>query len=108
MRDHKIQKCLTYEEIGKRVNISPQQVHKIEKEAFNKMFSRLSCSTEFTPSEIVHGMCRYFGVSHDQVIKKLDPINKNKLLLAVQEETGKDVSEFLEETECESIEELFK
>lgn len=107
MKNLKIQKNLTYEEIGNKLSISPQQVHKIEKEALNKLFKRLNDCTEFNPVQIMIGVCEEFGVNPEQIYKKLDKTNKNTLLKFVQEEYGKKIPG-LEEAEIDSIEDLFR
>jgi hypothetical protein len=97
---------LTYEEIGTKLSISPQQVHKIEKEAINKLFKRLFDCTNYTPVEITTGVCEYFGVNPDQIYKKLDESNKAILLRFVQNEYGMSVPGF-KDVDVDSIEDLF-
>lgn len=109
MKATKINKNMTYDEIGTVMNISPQQVHKIEKEAFNKMFMRLNACGTFTPVEIVLSLCDYFGIQPDQCLKKMDKPSKEVLFVYVQEQYGSKVPGFTKsKIDVESIEELFK
>jgi len=102
----KIKKNLTYEEIGKQLDISPQQVHKIEKEAINKVFKRLNDCTNFNPVQVMIGVCEEFNVNPEQIFKKLDDGNKNVLLRFIQVEYDKKIPG-LETEDIESIEDLF-
>lgn len=75
----KIHKHLTYEQIGDKLKITAQQAHKIEKEAINKMYNSLVELKNYNPAEIIITLSEYLGVPCDQLIKKLNTINKNKL-----------------------------
>lgn len=70
--DKKVRKFLTYDKIGSLKGISPQQVHKIEKEAINKMVLALHEDGRFNIFEIIIGLSDFFGVSPKQVYGKLN------------------------------------
>lgn len=106
MKNLKIQKNLTYEEISDIVDISPQQIHKIEKEALNTIFNRLCNFSQFTPVEIILSVCETFGMNPEQYYKKLNDSNKDILLNYVVEHYGKEVPGF-QVTDIVSIESLF-
>lgn len=111
MRQPKITKSLTFEEIGGILDISPQQVHKIEREAFNKLFSGLLTSNQFNPVELVSGVCNFFGMQLEQFMKKLDKKNKENLLKFISGEYEKyipGISEMLKEAEFGTLEELIR
>ncbi len=88
----RIEKEMTYEEIGAVVGISPQQVHKIEKDALNLMLKRLiNCSPQNTIFELMFAMSDYFGISLDQLYSKLDKENLDSLAKYVQIQYGKTI-----------------
>jgi transcriptional regulator with XRE-family HTH domain len=87
----KVKKNMTYEQIGNEVGISPQQVHKIEKEALNKMVSRLANLGTFNIFEIIIGLSNEFGVEPHQIFGKLDIKNKETLYEFVETTYGKHV-----------------
>lgn len=103
----KIFKNLTYDEISKKLNLSTQQVHKIEKDAFNKIFKRTSISGQFTPVEVILGMCSEFGIQPDQCYNKLTNDNKNKVIEYVNEEYGFSLELLDDGNEFELIDRLF-
>ena len=70
--EKKVRKFLTYEQIGEMNGISPQQVHKIEKEAINKMVETMCKDERFNIFEIIIGLSDCFGVSPEQVYGKLN------------------------------------
>lgn len=105
MSKNRTGKSLTYEEIGEKLEISPQQVHKIEKEAFNKIIRRLTTCTNANIFEAILSVSEYFGIDPDQCYKKLDKANHEKLCLYIQEYYGQTVKGF-KPTE-ESIEDFF-
>lgn len=107
MKPLKIAKALTFEEISKILTISPQQIHKIEKEAFNKMYERTCNCKSFTPIEVVLGLCDYLGIQPEQFINKLDVKNKNMLLNFIKKDYGKNVEHLLVKEEVENIEDAF-
>jgi DNA-binding XRE family transcriptional regulator len=102
---------LTFEEIGQELDISPQQVHKIEKEAFNKVFQGLLTLEKYNPVEIVSFICNYFGIQPDQFMKKLDKKNKEKLLTYISSEYEKyvpGITEAIRDRSYDCIEELIR
>jgi hypothetical protein len=88
-------KCLTYEEIGQKLEISPQQVHKIEKEAFNKIIKRLSQYPGTNIFEAIVTVSDMFGIDTDQSYKKLDAENREELCLFVEEHYGRTIDAFI-------------
>ena len=70
----KIKKNLTYEQIGETLNISTQQVHKLEKEAINKMIDKLRIM-DFSTFDIIVKMSELFGVEPTQIYNKLNNNN---------------------------------
>jgi transcriptional regulator with XRE-family HTH domain len=104
----KIQKSLSFDEISEKIGISPQQVHKIEKEATNKMFSKLCNSNKFTPFEVHLGLSAYLGIEPEQLLKKLDNRNKRILFEFTNQEYGKNIELPKINEETNDIEELFK
>jgi hypothetical protein len=72
----------TYEEIGAKLNISPQQVHKIEKEAYNKIIGNIMVKQKMDVFDAVLYFSILFGAEPEQCYKKLNPANK--LLLKEQ------------------------
>jgi len=88
----RIEKELTYEEIGKKIGISPQQVHKIEKDALNKIIRMMrNCSPNNTIFEILFAVSDHLGISLEQLYNKLDKENLDVLGLFVQEQYGKTI-----------------
>lgn len=87
-------KSLTYEEIGERMDISPQQVHKIEKEAFNKIIKRFMISSGKNIFDTVLFVCEYLGIDPDQCFKKLDKENYETLCIYVEETYEKKIKGF--------------
>jgi len=111
MRRPKISKNLTFEEIGQELDISPQQVHKIEKEAFNKVFQGLLSLEKHTPVELVAGICDYFGIQPEQFMKKLDKKNREVLLTFISSEYEKyvpGITEAIRDRSFDCIEELIR
>lgn len=105
MKNLKIQKNLTYEEIGSAMDISAQQVHKKEIQGLNKIFQVLCDTTNYTPVEIIIGMSEMFGADPGQIYKKLDENNVPVLLKFVQEQYATKIPGF--EDDLDSIEDLF-
>ncbi len=95
MSKNRTGKCLTYEEIGEELSISPQQVHKIEKEAFNKLIKRLAVYPQSNIFEAIITLSEYFGIDTDQAYKKLDKTNYNNLCIFVQKYYGKTIEGFV-------------
>lgn len=100
MTKNRTGKSMTYEEIGKELAISPQQVHKIEKEAFNKIIKRMAMYPNTNMVEVVLTISEQFGIDPDQIYKKLDKDNNEKLCLFVQEHFGKTVKGFVPTKKC--------
>jgi transcriptional regulator with XRE-family HTH domain len=94
MSKNKTGKELTYEEIGDRLGISPQQVHKIEKESFNKIIRRFESLTGLNIFDVIIAISQHFGIDPDQCYKKLDKDNHNKLCQYIQDEYGHTVKGF--------------
>jgi transcriptional regulator with XRE-family HTH domain len=92
MSKNKTGKCFTYEEIGEKMDLSPQQVHKIEREAFNKMIKLLSVNNNIF--DVVLGLSSYLGLDPDQAYKKLDKQNKDKLSMHIKDHYGMTVEGF--------------
>ncbi len=93
----KVKKSLTYEQIGNELSISPQQVHKIEKEAINKIINILMLDGRFNIFEIVINLSEFFGVEPHQVYGKLDKRNTQLIYKFVSETFGsehEDLEEF--------------
>lgn len=86
----KVKKNLTYEQIGDILTISPQQVHKIEKEAINKIINILMDDGRFNIFEIVINVSEVFGVEPHQVYGKLNAKNKQLMYSFVNEAYGKE------------------
>lgn len=82
---NKTGKSLTYEEISKKLNISPQQVHKIEREAFNKLIKRLSEKSGESIFQTIVFLSKYLGIDTDQIYKKLNRENYDSLKAYVEE-----------------------
>ena len=74
----KVQKNLTYEQISEKMGISPQQVHKIEKDALNKIMDGLGDS--FTNFDKVIALCSYLGTEPHQIYNKLNKPNRDLIL----------------------------
>jgi len=89
---NKMGKCLTYEEIGEMMELSPQQVHKIEREAFNKMIRHLKNSSTLTIFETILAISSYLGIEPEQAFKKLDEENLSQLSIYTKEEYGKPIN----------------
>lgn len=82
-------KSMTYDEIGEKMKISPQQVHKIEREAFNKIIrSFMEKNNENIFTTIVN-ISEYFGIDSDQCLKKLDKVNTDILNEFVEKNYGR-------------------
>ena len=112
MRKMKIAKNLTYEQIGQLTDITAQQAHKIEHDAFNKIFSRfIKMNPTTTPVDMVKYLCDFFAMEPSQCIDKLNPSNKVILLKFIKEEYGKEIPELEELDEncgLEDIEVFFR
>lgn len=89
---NKTGKSMTYEEIGNVMNLSPQQVHKIEREAFNKMVRRLMNSTKLSIFDTIIALSKHLGMELDQAYKKLDQENMEILSEYTKEEFGRKIS----------------
>ena len=76
---NKMGKEMTYEEIGVVTGLSPQQVHKIEKDAFNKMVYALMEKQNINIFDSIIAVSSYLGIDVDQSYKKLDKRNKQLL-----------------------------
>lgn len=74
----------TYEEIGAQLKISPQQVHKIEKEAYNKIIGNIMVKQKVDVFDAVLYFSALFGSEPEQCYKKLN--TANKLLLKEQKD----------------------
>lgn len=72
-------KEMTYDEIGKKLNISPQQVHKIEKESYNKIISNIMVKQKVDVFDAVLYFSALFGAESDQCYKKLNSTHKELL-----------------------------
>lgn len=107
MSKNRTGKCLTYEEIGEELEISPQQVHKIEKEAFNKLVKRLAVYPQSNIFEAILTLSEYLGIDADQAYKKLDKNNYDELCMYVQENYGKAVEGFVP-PEANGLESFFE
>jgi hypothetical protein len=105
--NNKTGKCLTYEEIGSIMDISPQQVHKIEREAFNKLVKGLSMYPGVDIFESVMEISKYLGIDTDIAYKKLDDSNLEKLNKYIFEKYGKKVNGY-EPKSTDSIEDMFQ
>ena len=88
---NKMGKSMTYEEIGGVMNLSPQQVHKIEREAFNKMVRRLMNSTKMSIFDTVIALSTHLGIDLEQSYKKLDEENLELLSIYTKEEYGRHI-----------------
>lgn len=75
----------TYEQIGKIQNISPQQVHKKEKDAINKIIRRTIELKNYDIIQSITYFCTMFGVEPEQCLKKLDFANKELLSVYMKE-----------------------
>lgn len=69
----------TYEQIGHKLKISPQQVHKIEREAFNKIIRRVMEKNNMDIFDSIIYFSKLFGVEVEQCYKKLDKVNLDLL-----------------------------
>ena len=102
----KVRKNLTYEQIGNTLSISPQQVHKIEKEAINKIINTLLNDSRFNIFEVVVNLSEFFGVEPHQVYGKLNKKNKQLMYKFVNETYGKE-HEDMEDVEDYFLDDLF-
>ena len=66
----------TYEEIGQKLKISPQQVHKIEKEAYNKIICNIMNKYNVDVFDAILQFSALFGAEPEQCYKKLNTVNK--------------------------------
>lgn len=89
---NKMGKSLTYEEIGTVMELSPQQVHKIEREAFNKMVRLLMNSTSSSIFDTILALSSYLGLDPEQAFKKLDEENLSTLSLHTKEVYGRTIA----------------
>lgn len=78
-------KEMTYEAIGKKLNISPQQVHKIEKEASNKVIRRIMEVHQLDIFDAIVKYSKLFGIEMDHCYKKLDSGNLELLDVYITE-----------------------
>lgn len=88
---NKMGKEMTYEEIGTVMDLSPQQVHKIEREAFNKMVKRLMLSTHMSIFDTIIVLSTYMGIQLEQAYKKLDSENLQLLSEYTKENYGRHI-----------------
>jgi transcriptional regulator with XRE-family HTH domain len=82
----KVQKNKTYEQISERMGLSPQQIHKIEKDAINKMMDNLGDS--FTNFDKVIALCSYLGTEPHQIYNKLNKKNRELILEQISKNIG--------------------
>lgn len=95
MSSHKkVKKYMTYEKIGNELDISPQQVHKIEKEAINKMISGIVADSRFNVFDTILELSSFFGVDPHQIYGKLNKENKGKLYEYIQNHHGINMDEY--------------
>lgn len=92
----KVKKNMTYEKIGEEVGISPQQVHKIEKETINKIINTINEEGRFNIFQIVLNMAELFGVEPHQIYGKLNKKNKQLMYQFIQENFGTQHEDLLE------------
>lgn len=100
--EKKLRKYKTYEEIGNMLNISTQQVHKIEKDTINKIIKRLLDYGQFRSYEILVSLSEELGVQPSQLFSKLNDNIKTKLFSDIKEDYGKDckyISNLIKECE---------
>jgi DNA-directed RNA polymerase specialized sigma subunit len=95
MSKNKSGKELTYEEIGAKLKISPQQVHKIEKEAFNKIIKKFESVSGLNIFDAIIVISQYLGIEPEQCYKKLDKDNHDRLCQYIQDEYGHTVKGFI-------------
>lgn len=88
---NKMGKEMTYEEIGNVMDLSPQQVHKIEREAFNKIIKRLMLSTHMSIFDTIIVISTHFGIQLEQAYKKLDEENLELLSVYTKENYGRHI-----------------
>jgi hypothetical protein len=88
---NKTGKTSTYEEIGDIMKLSPQQVHKIEKEAFNKLLRGLSAAMKSNLFDTIINLCSYLGMDLEQAYKKLDDENLKILSDYTLHEYGRNI-----------------
>lgn len=96
---NKTGKSLTYEEIGSKLKMSPQQVHKIEKDAFNKIVKRFMTIMDINIFDSMVLLSDYFGLDPDQIYKKLDDNNYQILCEYIYDEFGKEMEGFVKPEE---------
>lgn len=88
---NKMGKCLTYEEIGTVMELSPQQVHKIEREAFNKIVRRLMNVAHLSIFDTLLVVSSQFGIDIEQTYKKLDDENMQLLSEYTKDNYGRNI-----------------
>lgn len=101
----KVKKNMTYEKIGEKVGISPQQVHKIEKESINKIIKRILDEERFNIFQIVVNLSEVFGVEPHQVYGKLNKKNKQIMYSFIKENFDIEHENLLD---TEEIKKLFR
>lgn len=88
---NKMGKCLTFEEIGGVMDLSPQQVHKIEREAFNKIIKNMMITANLTIFETILSVSSFLGLDPEQAYKKLDSENLTTLSEYTKSQYGKSI-----------------
>lgn len=82
---------MTYNQIGKLLKLTPQQVHKIEKEALNKMFVTMLTVKKMNPVEIAYALCETLNIDANQLFKKLNSDHKKSLLTFMEKDLDKNL-----------------
>lgn len=70
---------LTYDEISKIYNISPNKVHNIVKNAYNKMVNYYVDVLQFNIFDVVLFLSKFLGITEKEAFEKLDKKNKIRL-----------------------------
>lgn len=88
---NKMGKSMTYEEIGEVMDLTPQQVHKSEKEAFNKLVKGLMINANMSIFDSIIAISKYLGIEVEHCYKKLDKENKQTLSAYTFEKYGRRI-----------------
>lgn len=67
---------MTYEQIGRKLKISTQQVHITEKRAMNKVIRNIIVKKNLDIFDAIIYYCELFGLEIEQCYKKLDAENR--------------------------------
>lgn len=89
MTDEKLPKRqLTYEELARKYDITPNKAHSIVKSAYNKMVKNLMEMEKINIFDCVLALREYFNMSEREAFDKLNEEHKRKIVKYAEDSFG--------------------